>query len=363
MKTKRNVLIGFLVLALVMMSAFTAVSFAEELPDTYTHATDKTSKEVLSGAELEAALQFLKDSSHYLYVNQGTPYYGDYTHYPVTGFNTEWRSPTNGRVYRGPYYDPLSRSVNWLTTNPNGSINSSVGSYWACIAPNTELVIPTNEIQGYEVMPTWQIVCCMSPGQTVNNFIANGRGSLYIDGSMASFYGLPVGWENRNILNVEVELRNYVPRYVTPQDYYDGKLPTTSSWLLAGRWSAVPGWTVADGENQMRSISQFWGCAVGDAAALNLNSDEERAAYIERANNDPAVLEALTGCVYDMHFDILQVVNIVQECGFDFEQASGKVNGIDMDHDGLLDRYPEGSTKAGQLILQNADAAMLPSWA
>ena len=108
----------------------------------------------------------------------------------------------------------------------------------------------------------------------------------------------------------------------------------------------------------MRSIAQFWGCATGDDAALNLNTDEERAAYIERANNDPAVMEALTGCINYMHFEITQVLNIVQECGFDFEQASGKVNGIDMDHDGFLDR-----DENGELILQNYENHVLPDFA
>jgi uncharacterized protein with FMN-binding domain len=120
----------------------------------------------------------------------------------------------------------------------------------------------------------------------------------------------------------------------------------------------VPGWGRDAGEDQFRSIAQFWGCATGKAAELNLNSDEERAAYIERANNDPAVMAALVGCINYMHFEITQVMNIVQECGFDFEQASGKVNGIDMDHDGFLDRDADGN-----LILQNYDAHILPDYA
>ena len=114
-----------LVLALALASvAFAA--FADEMPDTYTHATAASSKEMLTGEALDAALQFLADSSHYLYINRATPYYGNYTQFPETGFDTEWRSPVNGRVYRGPYYDPISRSVNWLSTNPNGSIKKVV---------------------------------------------------------------------------------------------------------------------------------------------------------------------------------------------------------------------------------------------
>ena len=202
------------------------------------------------------------------------------------------------------------------------------------------------------------MISVMSPGQTVDNYIRNGRGSFYIDASLASNYGIDPAWEYRNILMVEVELDHYVPRACTPQEYYDGELPTTSSWLLAGRMAALENW-----KDKFLSIPQYWGCATGDAAAKNLTTDEERAAYIETLNADPDVIEAMTGVCYYMHFNILQIVNNKQELGFDFEQASGKVNAIDMDHDGLLDRYPEGSDKAGQLILQNADAAMLPDWA
>ena len=368
MKSKRNILLGFVVLVMLMTSIVTTVSGAEStanaLPDTYSHATSASSKKILEGEELANALQFLADSSHYIYINRGTAYYGNYTQFPDTGFDTEWRSPVNGRVYRGPYYDPMTRSVNWLTTNPNGSINSSIGSYWAALPPNTELELNFNEIQGYSAQPDWQIICCMAPGQTVNNYIENGRGTLLIDAALASNYDLPNGWQNRNMLNVEVKLRNYVPRVVTPQQFYDGCMPTTSSWLVPPRWLAVPGWGADAGENQFRTVAQFWGCATGNAADLNLNTDEERAAYIERANADPAVLEALTGCVYDMHFDILQVVNVTQELGFDFEQGSGKANGLDKDNDGLLDRYPEGHDNAGEVILQNAyGTRLLPDWA
>lgn len=334
----------------LLLTAFAAV--ADEEIDTYTHATDASSKEMLTGESLEAAMQFLADSSHYLYINRATPYYGNYTLYPETGFDTEWRSPVNGRVYRGPYYDAISRSVNWMTTNPNGSINSSIGSYWVCIPPNTDLVLENNELQGYEKKDVWQIISYMAPGQTVNNFIANKRGSFYIDASLVSNYGLQMGWENRNILNVQVKLTKAVVREMTPLEYYMGELPTTSTWLAAGRLAAVPS------ETPILSIAQYWGCATGDAAALNLSTDEERAAYIEKLNNNPAVLEALTGCINYMHFEVTQVLNIVQECGFDFEQASGKVNGLDMDHDGMLDRNADG-----EIIFQNYENHILPEFA
>lgn len=349
----------------------------EDLPDTYTHATAANSKEILEGDQLDAAMQYLSDVSHYFYINRATPYYGNYTQYPETGFDTEWRSPLNGRNYRGPYYDPITRSVIWLTTSQNGAVNISVGSYWGAVPPNTELEINNHELEDYEPSDKWTIVSYEAPGQTVENFIRNGRGSFCIDGSLLYQYGvedgwgydatdLPGVWSHRNVLNVEVKLRNYKRRQVTPQEYYDGLAPTTISWAVAGTWAAVEGWGPDAGENQFRSIPQFWGCAQGDDAALNLNSDEERQAYIERAENDENLMKALENSMIYLYFDVMQVVNIKQEIGFDFEQGSGKINGLDMDHDGLLDRYPEGDENAGELIIQNAygeNAKLLPDWA
>ena len=75
-------------------------------------------------------------------------------------------------------------------------------------------------------------------------------------------------------------------------------------------------------------------------------------------------MDALGGLFCYLYFDVMQVINIEQEIGLDFEQGSGKVNGIDMNGDGLLDKYPEGSDHAGELILQNAygveSARLLP---
>ena len=343
-----------------------------DLPDTYTHATAANSKEILSGEQYDQALQFLAASSHYLYVNRATPYYGNYTEFPLTGFDTAWRSPLNGRNYRGPYYDPISRSVIWLTANQNGAVNISVGSYWGAIPPNTDLKIEHHELEDYEPSDKWTIVSYQAPGQTIENFIRNGRGSFCIDASLLSEYGvddgwgyaatnLPNSWTHRNVLNVEVKLRNYKRRQVTPKEYYDGEMPTTISWAVAGTWGAVEGWGADAGENQFRSIPQFWGCAEGSDAELNLNSDEEREAYLKRANEDEALNEALKNSMIYLYFDIMQIVNIKQEIGFDFEQGSGKINGLDMDGDGLLDR-----DENGELIIQNAygeNAKLLPDWA
>lgn len=369
MKRKHGILLGFAVFVMAMMFTFATLVAAgpfnwDGVPDAYTHATSPTSKAILYGEDLENALQFLVDSSHYLYIDRATPWHGNFHRWPDTGFDTDWRSPVNGRVYRGPFNDPITRSVNWMSINPNGSVNNSVGSYWAVIPPNADLDLPHNEIQGFSTSPEWQIITSMAPGQSVNNYIERERGTFAIDAALLSHYGLPSGWQDRNQLYVEVRLRNYELRVVTPQQFYDGYLPTTTGWGVPARWRAVPGWGVDYGDDQFRTPAQFWGVATGAAAALNFYTDEERAAYIERANADPGVAEALTGGIVDLHFYIMQIVHVRQENGFDFEQASGKVNGINRSGDGFLDRFPEGHERAGEHILQNGyDMHLLPLWA
>ncbi len=361
--------------ACVAGMGLTGAAVAEEatqadLPDTYTHATAANSKEILEGEQYDQALQFLASCSHYLYVNRATPYYGNYHDFPQTGFDTAWRSPLNGRNYRGPYYDPITRSVIWLSANQNGAVNISVGSYWGAIPPNTELVLEHHELEDYEPSDNWTIVSYQAPGQTVENFIRTGRGSFCIDASLLSHYGpedgwgysatdLPGSWDHRNVLNVEVKLRSYKRRQITAEEYYDGEAPTTISWTVPAIWTAVEGWGPDAGQDQFRTIEQFWGCAEGDE--LNLTTDEERTAYLERADADEALNEALKNVMIYLYFDIMQIVNIKQEIGFDFEQGSGKINALDMDGDGLLDR-----DENGELILQNAygdNAKLLPDWA
>lgn len=335
-----------------------------ELPDTYTHATVSDRKELLEGEDYEKALQFLADSSHYLYVHRATPYYGNLEEFPETGFDTEWRSPINDRVYRGPYGDPLTRSVQWMAMSPNGAINSSIGSYWAAVPPNTELELENNELQGYEVKDKWQIVSYLGPGQTAENYIRTGRGSVYVDASLVSEYDVPAAWEDRNVLNLELKLDHYVRREVTPEQFYDGLLPTTAVYKVDPAWQLLPGWDESAGDDRFRTIQQFWGSATGDAAEFNLTTDEERAVYLERAEEDQAVREILNSVVIDLYFDVEQIVNVKQQIGLDFEHANGKVNGIDKDGDGFLDRYPEGHEQEGEVILLNAyERASLPDWA
>ena len=57
----------------------------------------------------------------------------------------------------------------------------------------------------------------MRPGQTVNNFIRNGRGSLLIDGSLVSHYGIQGALDERNVLAVKVKLNKYIRCAVDPR--------------------------------------------------------------------------------------------------------------------------------------------------
>lgn len=61
MKNARRLLTSMAAMVMAAASAVSAVGVAEEMewPDAYSHATDASSKEVLSGEQLDEALQFL----------------------------------------------------------------------------------------------------------------------------------------------------------------------------------------------------------------------------------------------------------------------------------------------------------------
>ena len=352
----------------------------DQFPDTYIHATSPASKAILpyGSAEWRRAVEFLWDASHYFHIDMALQVgFGDlalrfpYGH-PQSAlpagtpglFNPNWRSPLNRRVYRGPFFDPLARSVNWLSINPNGSINNSLGSYWALIPPGFTLDdlhnLPHQEIQGFQPSNNWRLATSMAPGQSVNNYIERRRGTFAIDAANLRHYELPAGWRDRNHLFVEVRMTNYQRRVVTPENLYAGWLPTTTFGVSLGGWRALSGWgadavTPANAAlpaneraaaGPARSLQQFWGVVPATVAAgiggpeWNLNTDAERQIYLTRANNDPRVMGAIEGGIVDIWFDIMQIVNVTQEVGFDYEQMSGTVNGIDRNRDGFLDLYP-----------------------
>jgi hypothetical protein len=292
------------------------------------------SKEILEGDKLAAALKFLEDSSHYLYTQKDLQYFPAYAKYK-NGFDEDWRSPVNGRVYRGPYYDPLSRSVCWLSINPNGAVSVSLGSYWGLVPPNKEL--PANEAHGFKKSDKYQIFSYNSSGQMTQNWIERQRGTFAIDASLAEHYGIP----GARYFFVEVKLNHYEKRVVTPEEFYEGAIPESWSMGVMGQWAMH--WD-QKGE-QFLSFEQYWA-----------KSETERAAYIAKANNDPVVTDILANTGGYFWFDIMQIVSVADLVGFEYESSEGKVNGIDMDHDGYLDKYPAGHPSAGELILSGGPA-------
>jgi len=383
MKKRKGILFGFTVaLAAVMLNfagcdtgstTVTNVNCIDDWPDTYTHATP--GKIVLADAQLAAALQYLADTAHYGYINRSMSFPSWALGFPLPWafnpaqqmetqlamFDPEWRAPIGGRVYRGPFWDPITRSAQWMSINPNGSINSSLGSYFFTIPPNTVLEFPHNELQGYEVLPTWQIGASIGPGQTTQNFIERRRGTFAIEASLIGHpqvgygAGLGRGFQDMPHLFVEVRLRNHAPRQITAHDYYHGNLNSTVHLFMDGDVRALSGWgvdaaTLPEGvaagptNGPWRSQAQFWNVGGGagsgvDAAVWNLTTPAEREAYLARVNQDPRVAEVLSGRIYDMWFDILQIVLVTQEQGFDYEQWL-RVNALLDRETGYLRRMP-----------------------
>jgi hypothetical protein len=267
-----------------------------------------------------------------LYTQKDLQYFPAYAKYP-NGFDEDWRSSVNGRVYRGPYYDPLSRSVCWLSINPNGAVSVSLGSYWGLVPPNKEL--PVDEAHGFIKSDKPQIFSYNSTGQMTQNWIERKRGTFAIDGSLAEHYGVP----GARYFFVEVKLNHYEKRVVTPEEFYEGLIPESWSMGVNGQW--------AFHDSEFLSFVDYWKL-----------SEAERAAYIAKANNDPVVKEILANTGGYFWFDILQIVSVADLIGFEYESENGKVNGIDQDHDGFLDKDENGN-----LILTNFDNLRVPEYA
>ncbi len=331
-----------LVIALFALAGCVSTGGSTADVDTYTHASampmgmsgfpDKTP---LAGAKLQGAYDFLVDSSHYSYTQKDLPSFNS-VKYPH-GFDENWRSKLNGRVYRGPYYDPLSRSVDWLSINPNGTVDVSLGSYWGMVPPNKDL--PVSEFPGYQKSSKYQIFSYNSSGQMTQNWKERKRGTFAIDASLAEYYGI----EGNGVLLVEVALNHYTDVVVTPEQYYDGLLP--ESWSMGTNFGlkaidpSYPTW------------QEFWKL-----------SEAQRKDVLAKMNGDAKVKELLATRGSYFWFDILQIVSVTNLIGFEFESANGKVNGIDKDHDGFLDKYPAGHEKAGQPIISKMSNLRVPEY-
>jgi hypothetical protein len=348
----------------------------DDFPDTYTHASQSPdpnagsltggpgsgNKTVLTGAAFDNAIRFLEDSSHYLYVQKDLNYFPSKKY--ANGFDETWRSPVNDRVYRGPYWDVLSRSVDWLSINPNGAVSVSLGSYWGLVSPERASKLTAagqiNNVHGYIPSDKPQVFSYNSSGQMVNNWIERKRGTFAIDGSLAHYYGL-TGAQH---LFIEVKLNHYEKRSVTPEEFYDGLIPESWSMGVHGQWN---GYATENGKPYY-DFAGYW--------AL---TDAERATYCAQAENDPVVMDILTNTGGYFWFDIIQIVKLGDLIGFEYESSQGKINAIDQDHDGFLDKYedylaggkqasrnitvqiPDGKTASDYIISYNSQNAEGPN--
>jgi len=362
---KKRFFFGFTTLLLVVMFILGGCKSTDNsLIDTYTHASrgnaltqpGVANKVILEGQALSGALRYLEDVSHYLYTWKDLPAFKA-AKYP-NGFDEDWRSSVNGRVYRGPYYDPLTRSICWLTVNPNGSVNTSLGSYWGVVGPNKQL--PAVEAYGYIPSNNYQAFSYMSSGESVQNWIERKRGTMAIDGSLAQYYGLTGAQQ----LFIEVKLNHYVPRSVTPEEFYNGLIPESWSMGVNGEWSGY----ATDNGKPYYDFAGYW--------AL---TEEQQTAYCAQAAADPAVMEILTDTGGYFWFDIMQIVKVGDLIGFEYESSQGKINGIDQDHDGYLDKYsdyqaggkfasknitvqiPDGKTASDYIISYNSQNVVGPN--
>ena len=376
---KKGFFFGLTTLLLVVMFILAGCASTDKkgddfAVDAYTHASQSAdlnagsltggpgagNKTILTGAAYDNAIRFLEDSSHYLYVQKDLRYFPS-KKYP-NGFDENWRSPVNGRVYRGPYWDVLSRSVDWLSINPNGSVNTSLGSYWGIVGPNkdSKMLADKNNVYGYIPSGKHQVFSYNSSGQMVNNWIERKRGTFVIDAGLAHYYGV-TGAQH---LFIEVKLNHYHKRVVTPEEFYDGLLPESWSMGVNGRWRAY----AAENGKPYYDFDGYW--------AL---TDAERAAYCAQAKKDPVIVDILENTGGYFWFDIMQIVKSGDLIGFEYESSQGKINCIDQDHDGLLDKYedylsggkqahrgiqvqiPEGHTASDYIISYNSRNRVQPN--
>jgi hypothetical protein len=186
---------------------------------------------------------------------------------------------------------------------------------------------------GWEPSDDYQLVTYGTTGQTMQNFIERKRGTMAIDGSLSEYYGI----EHGRLFLVEVKLRSYHQRRVSFEDFFKGMLPGGTNNAIRRIWNA-------EIATPLLTFNQYWGKATGAAASGNLTTDAARAAYIAELKNDPDAVELMETYGNDyLWFDIMQIVKVPDELGWDFESGQGKGNGVDVNHDGYMDKDPNGN--------------------
>jgi hypothetical protein len=347
---KRHGIFGFTVIILAVM--FTLIGcengttdtkeWDEFFVDTYTHASQQyaiaalpgtgavLSKTILEGDDYNAAVQFIHDYSHYLYVERnatgffGWPYFK--TDEDKAKYNTNWRSAIGGaKPYGAPAGDPACREVKVLSINPNGSITASHGSYWGMALPEDNERLKNLDISnayGWEPSDKPQPFIYFSHGQTTQNLIDRHRGTLAIDarGSEKKPYSI----ERARYFFVEVKLRSYEQRRPGPEGLYDGMYPGGNAMSFRELMTQATGKTLL-------SAAEFWGVATPspwapDVPVHNLASDEERAAYIAELKADADVMKVFASYGPDyLWFDIMQITMVSEDLNWQFTDIPGYV--------------------------------------
>jgi hypothetical protein len=345
--TKRHgICFGLIVILVTIMFALAGcdngtTSGLDDFPDTYTHASQQyaiaaipgtgaiLSKTILEGADYDAAVQFIHDYSHYLYVERnatgffGWPYFK--TEADKLKYNTNWRSAITGKPYVGPAGDPACREVKVLSINPNGTITASHGSYWGMTLGGQDLSdLDITNAYGWKPSDKPQPFIYFSHGQTTQNLIDRHRGTLAIDarGSEKTPYSI----ERAQYFFVEVKLRSYEQRRPGPEGLYDGMYPGGNAMSFRELM------TQATGETLLLA-AEYWGVATNTDPAFagflglesnNLNSDTERAAYIAELKADPDVQKVFASYGPDyLWFDILQITMVSEDLGWTFSDIPG----------------------------------------
>jgi hypothetical protein len=344
--TKRHgIFFGFIVILVTIMFALTGCESATDptkelddfFVDTYTHASQQyaiaalpgtgaiNSKTILKGTEYDAALRFIQDYSHYLYVERNVGV-GSFFDFPAAAtdpaHNVNWRSaivPASGNLkpYVAPAGDPLCRGVNVLSINPNGTITASHGSYWGTAPAGVDLRnLDMTNAYGWTYSDKPQPFIYFTTGQTTTNLIERKRGTLVVDAELSN--RAPYSIDRARYFFVEVKLRSYEQRRISFEDFFRGMYPGGTAMSFREIMAQDAGVTLL-------SHAEYWGVAEPSPwvpIVHNLTSDAARAEYVAElsANPDAERVRKEVGPDY-LWFDILQITKVAENLGWEFNKT------------------------------------------
>jgi hypothetical protein len=349
--TKKHGIFGFIVMLLTIMFALAGCENATDskelddyFVDTYTHASQQyaiaalpgvgaiNSKTILdpAGAEYAAAIRFIQDYSHYLYVERNVS--AGFFAFPAAGtddaHSANWTSyivPASGnrKPYVAPAGDPLCRGVNVLSINPNGTVTASHGSYWGTAPAGVDLSdLDMTNAYGWTPSDKPQPFIYFTTGQTTTNLIERKRGTLVIDAELSD--RAPYSIERARYLFVEVKLRSYEQRRVSFEEFFKGMYPGGTAMSFREIMAQDAGVTLL-------THAEYWGVATNTDPAWagflglaenNLTSDQARADYIAglSANPEAERVRKEVGPDY-LWFDILQITKVAENLGWEFNKT------------------------------------------